>query len=132
MATKFSLIGDDLEWVAVLIDVTRKMTTLPSVTPEQLLGLRRALYALERLPAVSPGVKVEYNVAVGGGDAQHSEKEYWSVEISDHAFDVQHILSVSEAKVGGDNQLTLFFQSEPGEFRSQERDPWEWLGGIQG
>ena len=94
MATKFSLIGDDLEWVAVLIDVTRKMTTLPSVTPEQLLGLRRALYALERLPAVSPGVNVEYNVAVGGGDAQHSEKEYWSVEISDHAFDVQHILSV--------------------------------------
>ena len=36
----------------------------PKVTTQQMLGLARALYALDRLPAVTPGVFVEFGVVL--------------------------------------------------------------------
>jgi len=44
----------------IVARLTRKLLTVPTATPQQLIGLARALYALERMPGTTPGVDVRY------------------------------------------------------------------------
>ena len=49
-------------WTEALGTLVRRLCGLGKVSPPQLVGLARALYALERMPAVTPGVWVEVSV----------------------------------------------------------------------
>ena len=53
---------DDENWSQGLVNLTRCLCSLRDVSPSQLVGLARALYALERLPQVTPGVSVEVSM----------------------------------------------------------------------
>ena len=125
--TGFPLTVDDLTWVEELARLTRRMVALPNVTPQQLVGLGRALYALQHLPKVSPGVDVEYSVSLGGGDEEHSEKRYWTIQISEYCFTVLQVLAVWTKGVGSDDESTICFQTDTGGVQRHERDMSQWV-----
>lgn len=61
--------GDDLA-ISIAINVARRLLREPEVTASQIVGIGHALYALQRLPVVTPGVDVRFGIVV------HQKIEY--------------------------------------------------------
>ena len=71
-----------------LIEAARKlawrMFAAPGIQPRDLVGLGRALYALDRLPVVTDGVAVEFSVKTPYEKNKYMEiLRYWTVRISE-------------------------------------------------
>ena len=53
---------DDRDAISIAMNVARRLLQEPRVTACQIVGIAHALYALERLPIVTPGVYVQFGV----------------------------------------------------------------------
>jgi hypothetical protein len=99
----------------------------PNVTPRELVGLGRALYALQRLPLVTPGVWVEVTLYTGDGDKDYSERHYWSFQIVDCGFYVSEGGSVYDPGVGSDSYTTFAYEVETSGYTNTDGDPYDWV-----
>ncbi len=64
---KFELIDDDWYAIEIAKNVARRFLKSPHITPQQVIGLGNALYALERLPLVTPGSFCEFGIVYRAG-----------------------------------------------------------------
>jgi hypothetical protein len=66
--------ADDEDWTKGLLRLTRRLCALPSISPKQLIGLARALHALERMPLATAGLSIEVSI---GEHEEQAEKGRW-------------------------------------------------------
>jgi len=67
----------------IVARLTRKLLSVPTTTPQQIVGLGRALYALERMPEITPGVHVTYDIAARMDFGSGHSVEFYEITVSD-------------------------------------------------
>ena len=117
----FPLTEYDLQFVGCdVINFTRKLIERSQPTPKQLIGLAHALHALECLPAITPGISVEYGLQLRKGDDEFAEFKYWSVSINEESFKVTSGGSVYDSSVGSDSYSGFKLYVEAGSYGYRE------------
>ena len=74
--------------ISVAMDVAKHFIQHPKVTTRQIVGLGHALYALERLPDITPGVFVEFSVTLDVKGRFRDETSYINFRISEEEFNI--------------------------------------------
>ena len=110
---EFALTNDDCYAVEIAKNTAHRFLKHPQITPQQVIGLGHALYALERLPLVTPGSFSEFGIVYRAGTDEFSEMRYIDFRISESAFEISEGSSVYDKAVGSDSF------SEPGWNRSR-------------
>ncbi len=105
---KFKLIDEDFYAIEIAKNTARRFLKHPQIMPQQVIALGNALYALERLPLVTPGSSSESGIVYRAGTKEFSEMRYIDFTISEAAFEISIGGSVYDQAVGGDSF------SEPG------------------
>jgi hypothetical protein len=105
---KFEFTDDDEYAVSIATSVARRLLHHPGVTPQQIVGIGNALYALSRLPQVTEGAFVEFGIIYRAGSDDFHEMRYIDFRISDVAFEISRGGSVYDKSIGSDSF------SEPG------------------
>ena len=100
---KFKLSKKCERAVAAARNIARRLLRQPSVTPQDVIALGKALYALERMPLSTTGVDCSFGVELRCGDSDNSQREYMSFEITDSFFEITRGGSVYESSVGSDS-----------------------------
>lgn len=100
---KFELTNDDLYAVEIAKNTARHFLRCPQITPNQVIGLGKALYALERLPLVTSGASDEFGIVYRNGTEEFSEMRYIDFRISESAFEISIGGSVYDKAVGSDS-----------------------------
>lgn len=117
---KFELTDDDVRMICIAKNTVRRFLNDPQITGQDVIGLGNALYALERLPLVTPGVLSEFEVVYRNGDEDCSSMRYVNFLISDSAFTVSKGGSDCEKEVGSDNFTDLGWEIGLDGYRSTE------------
>ena len=92
----------------------------PDVTPRQIVGLGRALYAWDRLPQATPGVNSEFGVCYRSGDKNFSQMRYVSFLIEGNSFVISMGGSVYDSAVGSDTITGPNWEVELGGYSNRE------------
>lgn len=125
---------DELGFVAsTVIDFTRTLLAKAGPTPRQLVGLARALFALERMPQITSGVNVDYSISLRQGDEKFEEMKYWSVRICEDSFEVSSGGRVYDARVGSDSisGFRLYVEAGSHGYREYNDSCYEWLDDLE-
>ena len=105
---EFGMTDDDYYAIEIAKNIPRRFLKDPRITPQQVIGIGKALYALERMPRVTPGSYTEFGIEYRAGTEEYSEMRYIDFRISESAFKISKGGSVYDKSVGSDNI------SEPG------------------
>lgn len=105
---EFQLTDDDYHAIEIAKNVARRFLKHPQITPQQIIGIGNALYALERMPIVTPGSYLEFGIVYRAGTEEFSETRYIDFRISESAFEISKGGSVYDKSAGSDSI------SEPG------------------
>ncbi|MBF0453911.1 MAG: hypothetical protein HQL72_03715 [Magnetococcales bacterium] len=105
---EFDLTDEDVFAVEIAKNIARRLLGHPQITPQQIIGLGNALYALEQLPLSTPGSLSEFGIVYRAGDDNFSEMRYIDFRISGSTFEISIGGSVYNKGVGSDSF------SEPG------------------
>ena len=100
---EFELIDDDLHAIQIAISTARRFQKSQSITPQQVIGLENALYALERLPLITPGSFCVFGIGYRAGSDDINEMQYIDFSISESDFKISMGGSVYNEAVGGDS-----------------------------
>jgi hypothetical protein len=119
---EFELTEEDEQAIELAKNVARRFLALPQITPQQIVGLGNALYALERLPLVTPGVCTEFGTVYGDGNDEFYEKTIIDFSISEHTFEISKTGHVYEKAVGGDNWSQQLWVVEFGSYSKGKCD----------
>ena len=119
MAEHFDLTGQD-EFsdefaISIAINVARRFLRDHEVTAHQIIGLGNALYALERLPACTPGANVEFGLEL----RTFYEMHYLDFRISESAFEIARGGSINTG-MGHDSFSEPGWRIEIGGYRETE------------
>lgn len=126
----FDLGDDGYMLVETAKTMARSLAASPNVTPQQLVGLARALYALERLPDRTLGVQVHVTISRRGGDDDYSEMRFWSVFITESVLNIDSGGSVYSKDTGSDSFTSFDFYAELGWGRAVEGDCYAWTAEV--
>ena len=74
--------------ISVAMDVAKRFLQDPKVTVRQIVGLGHALYTLERLPDITPGVFVEFGATLDVTGRFRDETSYIKFRISEEEFNI--------------------------------------------
>lgn len=74
--------------ISTTIDIAKRLLQDPKVTARQIVGLGHALYALERLPAITSGVCVKFGVVLDVKGRFRDETSYIDFQISEEEFEI--------------------------------------------
>ena len=85
---KFELTDNDDRMVSIAIDTVRRLLQNLQITPRDIIGLGNAIYALDRLPRVTPGAFSELKIIFRSRDKELSVMRCVSILISDSTFAV--------------------------------------------
>jgi hypothetical protein len=105
---KFELTDEDVQAIEIAENIAWRFLKLHQVTPLEVIALGNALYALGRLPIVTPGSSSEFGIVYREGDKEFREMRYIVFRISESAFEISKGGSVYDRAVGSDSF------SEPG------------------
>ena len=108
--------------VAVAIDCTRLFLRNSKVSTRQIIGLGNALYAIERMPASTPGAFVEFGVVLRV-DSNFPEMQYLKLFISESCFEISRGGSINLG-AGFDSFSDPGWWIEVGEYRKAECELW--------
>jgi len=100
---QFELADDDCSAIEIAKDIARLFLKHTQITPQQIIGLGNALYALEQLPLTTPGSFVEFGIVYRTGTVEFSEMQYIEFRISGSAFEISIGGSVYDKAVGSDS-----------------------------
>lgn len=106
---------DEFEGVhQIVARITRKLLALATATPQQIVGLRRALYALERLPEITPGVDVHYSLSerCDSGSGAYSV-QFCEIAISEKSFVVQSGSAGASPGEASENSVHTIYEEYP-------------------
>jgi hypothetical protein len=117
---KFKLTDDDVQAIEIAKSIARSFLKHSQITPQQVIGLGNALYALQRLPRVTLGSSSTFGIADRGGDEEFREMRYINFSISESAFEISKGGSVYEKGVGHDSFSEPGWLVEAGGYRSAE------------
>ncbi len=117
---KFELTDDDYYAIEIAQNVARRFLKDPRITPEQVIGIGNALYALERMPRVTPGSSTEFGIVYRAGTEEYSEMRYINFRISESEFEISRGGSVYDKSVGSDSFSELKWVVEVGGYRDTE------------
>jgi len=100
---KFTLTDEDYYAIEIAMNVARGLLKLPDITPEQIIGIGYALYALEQLPMVTEGADCEFGIEyrAGGGE----DKEYIRFGVSESYLDISIAGSGWRVEIGGSRNV---------------------------
>lgn len=99
----FELKNKDYAAIQVAIDVIRLFLSQGKLSARQVVGLGKALYAMERLPEVTPGIYCDYGICYRSGDEKFNEMRYITFLISEEEFEISTGGSVYDQSVGSDS-----------------------------
>ena len=105
---KFKLTDEDMCVISIAKNTVRRFLKNPQLMAQEVIGLGNALYALERLPLVTPGAFSEFGVVCRNGNEDSNWMGYVNFLISDSAFTVSKGGSIFDKELGSDSF------SEPG------------------
>ncbi len=117
---EFKLTDDDVQAIEIAVSTARSFLKHPQVTPQQVIGLGNALYALQRLPLVTLGSSSEFGIVYRAGTEEFSEMRYINFRISESAFEISQGGSVYDKAVGSDSFSEPGWVVEVGGYRSAE------------
>ncbi len=124
----FNLEGEDVDSdeyaISVAIDCTRLFLRNSKVSTRQIIGLGNALYAIERMPASTPGTFVEFGVAHRvDGNYPETEMHYLNFIIWESCFEIARGGSINLG-AGFDSFSDPGWWIEVGEYRKAECELW--------
>lgn len=99
----FELEDNDYAAINAAVEILRLALGQVDMTGLQVVGAGRALHALERLPASTPGVHVEMSIACRIDSGVLEEMRYVSIMITEDAFELSFGGSVYDPAVGSDS-----------------------------
>ena len=117
---QFQLTDDDRYAVQIAMNVARRLLGDPQTSPIQVIGLGNALYALERLPAATPGACVEFGVEYRDGTEDFREMRYFNFRVSEFEFEIVRGGSVYDKAVGSDSFSEPGWHIELGGYQNNE------------
>lgn len=117
---EFELADDDVQAIEIAKNTARRFLKYPQITPQQIIVLGNALYALERLPLVTPGSSSEFGIVYRAGTEEFSEMRYINFRISESAFEISKGGSVYDKAVGSDSFSEPGWVVEAGGYRNAE------------
>ncbi len=85
---KFELTNDDKYAIILAKKVARTFLCDPQIKPVQVIGIGNALYALERMPLVTPGAYIQFGLTYREGTPEQNEMRYINFTISDFHFNI--------------------------------------------
>lgn len=98
----FQLRGKDFVAIGAAKDVIQLFLSERHLSAAQVVGLGHALYALERLPDVTPGIYCDYGIFYHIGNEECGERRYISFLITEEAFEIGTGGSVYGPRRAGD------------------------------
>ena len=113
---EFELKDWDYTVIQVAINVIRGFLSQRKLPARHVVGLGKALYALERLPEVTPGIYCDYGICYPSGDEKLSEKKYISYFISDEKFSITTGRRLYDQSNEGDNITDQEWRIEIGSY----------------
>jgi hypothetical protein len=122
---EFELIDDDFSVINIATTIARRFLTDPQIKPSEIIGLGNALYALERLPLVTPGSNTDFGIEYRTESDSFNEMCYVHFLISEDTFHVSTGGSVYDEAVGGDTFSGPEWLVEIGGHRSTDHDIWD-------
>lgn len=117
---EFELADDDLQAIEIAKNTARRFLKYPQITPQQVIALGNALYALERLPLVTLGSSSEFGIVYRAGTEEFSEMRYINFRISESAFEISKGGSVYDKAVGSDSFSEPGWVVEAGGYKNAE------------
>lgn len=100
---RFELKKRDCDAIQVAKNVIRLFLCQGDLSARQVVGFGKALYALEQLPEITPGIYCCYGICYRSGDEKYSEMRYITFLISEEEFEISTGGSVYDQSVGGDS-----------------------------
>lgn len=100
---EFELTDDDRYAVEVAKTIARLFLRHPKITPQEVIALGNALYALERLPLATPGSSSEFGIVYRAETEDFEEMKYVNFRISESDFEISQGGSVYNKAVGSDS-----------------------------
>lgn len=97
---RFNLIREDFFVIEVAKRVIRHFLKHPNLEPNQVVSLIKALYALERLPYVTPGIYSEFGVAYRTGSDDFYVLRHIEFRITELDFELSRNKIVFEKDIG--------------------------------
>ena len=118
----FPLCDDDNYAIDIAKKTVRRFLADPKMTPQQIIGLGNALYALERLPKVTHGVSVEFGIVYRAGSEDFNEMLYINFKISEDIFEISTGGSVYEKNIGSNSFSECKFTIDIDGYREDDCD----------
>lgn len=113
----FELEEDDYYAIAIAKNCARRFLKHPNITPQQIVGLGNALYALECLPQITLGANTEFSVVYEDGIEDFREMRYIEFRISESEFGISIGGYVYDKSVGSDSFSEPGWSIEVGGYR---------------
>ena len=113
---KFELKDWDYTVIQVAINVIRLFLSQKKLPARHVVSLGKTLYALERLPEVTPDIYCEYGICYPSGDEKVSEKKYISYFISNEKFAITTGRRLYDQSNEGDNITDQEWRIEIGSY----------------
>jgi hypothetical protein len=117
MGKDFDPSDDDYIAIQIAMNIARLLLRKSNLTPLQVVGLGKALYALEKFPTAIPGADVEFGIVYRAGDEDFGEMRYVTFHISDTEFEISSGGSVYDRSVGSDSFSRPGWVIEVGSYR---------------
>jgi hypothetical protein len=127
----FELTDDDSYAIGIAIGAARRLLVQPGITPQQIVGLGHAIYALERLPLATPGARSEFGICYSKGSESFSEKRYINFLVSEDTFEISLGGSVYDGAVGGDSFSEPGWLVESSGYRNTECELYSVEGSVE-
>ncbi len=99
----FIVTEEDEYAIEIARAVARRLLANAAVTPQQVIGLGKALQALEDMPRASCDVSIEFGVTLRTDSGRIKGMEYCDFRISDEVFEISRGGSDYDERVGGDS-----------------------------
>jgi len=128
---EFQLTDDDYYAIEIAKNVARRFLKHSQITPQQVVGIGNALYALGRMPIVTPGSYSEFGIVYRAGTEEFSEMRYIDFRISESAFEIPKGGSVYDISVGGDSISEPGWLVEIGGYRNTECELYDLEDSIE-
>jgi hypothetical protein len=122
---EFNFDDEDYYAISIAQNTAYSFLKYPHIEPKQVIGLGNALYALERLPMITRGVRCEFGLVYRSGNEELNEMRYINFRISEDIFEICEGGSVYDPSVGGDSYSNPGWCIEANGYRNTECQLWD-------
>jgi hypothetical protein len=92
------------------------------ITPQQITGLRNALYTVERIPLITLGACCEFGLKFCVDTEEYSEMKYIVFRITENIFKIYQGGTVYDKSIGGDSYSGPDWIIETGGYKNTKAD----------